>query len=77
MTGDTTGAIRADQGSRRRTVIAVAAASVGVLACAALGVSMLFSATTTPAVEPAWRSLPSVAGAVVVAELPGQHSDDG
>lgn len=77
MTGDTTGAIRADQGSRRRAVIAVVAGSVAVLACAALGVSMLLNGTETRAAGSAWQSLPNVPGGVVVADLPGQHSDDG
>ena len=78
MTGDTIERIRADKRSRKRMIIAVAAASVGVLAVAALGVFMLFKATTARASsESPWQSLPTVPGTVVVAELPGQHSDDG
>lgn len=78
MTGDTIEAVPADARTRRRKIIAVAAGSVVVLAFAALGFNLLLKDTTTPAAnESAWQSLPTVPGAVVAAELPGQNSDDG
>jgi hypothetical protein len=77
MTGDATGTIPAHQSSRRRTVVAVVAASVAVLACAALGVKLLSNANDGQDDGSAWQSLPTVPAAVVVAELPRQHSDDG